>query len=135
MVKVALTMTSLIGLIGCTSKPPDPAAQLPASASALAHHGEQVYRMMCISCHNLDPRKDGSIGPAVAGSSLELVEARVLRGSYPPGYKPKRETHQMPVYPQLATETAAIAAYLQSFQPLPVTTSTPTPAPGPTATK
>ncbi len=56
--------------------------------------------------------KDGSIGPAIAGSSKELLEARVLSTSYPPNYKPKRPTKVMPQFPFLKEEIPYLAAYL-----------------------
>jgi len=52
------------------------------------------------------------VGPDVAGSSRELLEARVLHLSYPPGYKPKRATHVMTAMPQLAPKIDDLAAYL-----------------------
>lgn len=66
-----------------------------------AEQGKQVYQTNCIACHNVDPKKDGSVGPSVFGSSKELVEARVLRADYPPNYKPKRSTRMMPPFPGL----------------------------------
>ncbi len=83
--------------------------------SPLAQNGKAVYLANCIACHNPDPRLDGSIGPSVANSSLELLEARILHRSYPPGYKPKRPTEQMPDFPQLKNDIPALHAYLNSF--------------------
>ena len=74
--------------------------------------GRGVYLANCIACHNSDPSKDGSIGPAIAGSSKELLEARVLSTSYPPNYKPKRPTKVMPQFPFLKEELPYLAAYL-----------------------
>jgi len=74
--------------------------------------GRAVYLANCIACHNNDPAKDGSIGPAIAGSSKELLEARVLSTSYPPNYKPKRPTKVMPQFPFLKEELPYLAAYL-----------------------
>ena len=56
----------------------------------LAQEGEKIYQNVCIACHNGVPSQDGAIGPAIAGASRELIEAKVLRGEYPPGYAPKR---------------------------------------------
>ena len=65
-------------------------------------------------------RKLGTLNlPAIAGSSLELVTARVLHGSvnydksYPPGYSPKRPTRMMTPLPHLKPDIGDIAAYLQ----------------------
>jgi mono/diheme cytochrome c family protein len=78
-----------------------------------AGRGKQVYLTECIACHNIDPAKDGPLGPAVKGSSQELLEARVLRGTYPPGYTPKRSTALMPAQPKLAPKIPDLAALLR----------------------
>ncbi len=75
--------------------------------------GRQVYLGQCVACHNLDPGKDGPVGPAVRGASRELLEARVVHGTYPPGYRPKRETKVMPPRPDLVASIPDLAAYLQ----------------------
>jgi mono/diheme cytochrome c family protein len=75
--------------------------------------GRAVYVANCVACHNNDPAKDGPLGPALKGSSQELLESRVLRTEYPPGYKPKRDTKVMPTFPFLKTEIPYLAAYLQ----------------------
>jgi mono/diheme cytochrome c family protein len=67
----------------------------------------------CVACHNNDPSKEGPIGPAIKGSSQELIEARVLSTSYPPGYKPKRPTQVMPQFPFLKDEVRFLSAYLR----------------------
>ena len=75
--------------------------------------GRAVYIANCVACHNNDPSKDGPIGPALKGSPPELIEYRVLRTEYPPGYKPKRNTKVMPTFPFLKTEIPYLAAYLR----------------------
>ncbi|MFI5315059.1 MAG: c-type cytochrome [Myxococcota bacterium] len=77
--------------------------------------GRKAFAANCTACHNPDPTKEGSVGPAIAGSSLELVRARVLRAEYPPGYTPKRDTHLMPAQPFLAGDVENLAAYLGSL--------------------
>ena len=79
--------------------------------------GRRVYVANCTVCHNTDPALPGSIGPAVAGSPRALIEARVLRAEYPPGYTPKRSTHAMVALPQLAGSIDDLAAYLASVPP------------------
>ncbi len=74
--------------------------------------GRGVYLANCVACHSNDPSKDGSIGPAIAGSSKELLEARVLSTNYPLNYKPKRPTKVMPQFPFLKEEMPYLAAYL-----------------------
>jgi mono/diheme cytochrome c family protein len=76
--------------------------------------GEVLYATHCTACHNRNPDKDGSLGPAIKGSSLELVQARVLHGAYPPGYSPKRPTHIMQQLPLTEEDVQAIHAYLNS---------------------
>jgi mono/diheme cytochrome c family protein len=82
------------------------------AADPLVARGELVYRSVCTACHNADPTKDGSLGPANAGASLELLEAKLLRGGYPPGYAPKRDSNVMPRFENLKDDIPALAAYL-----------------------
>lgn len=76
--------------------------------------GRATYISSCSACHNRDPSRDGPLGPAVLGSSKELLEALLLRGEYPPNYKPKRPTKTMPPMPFLAPEIPYLATYLVS---------------------
>ncbi|HEY7167685.1 MAG TPA: cytochrome c [Candidatus Binatia bacterium] len=76
--------------------------------------GRAVFLANCVACHNNDPSKDGPIGPAIKGSPQELIEARVLKSTYPPGYKPKRTTKVMPQFPFLKSEIPYLAAYLKN---------------------
>ena len=75
--------------------------------------GRAVFVANCVACHNNDPSKDGPIGPAIKGSSEELLEARVLSTSYPAGYKPKRPTKVMPQFPFLKDDVRYLSAYLR----------------------
>jgi mono/diheme cytochrome c family protein len=77
------------------------------------NRGRAIYLSNCAACHNNDPSKDGPIGPAIKGSSRELIEARVLRASYPPGYTPKRKTTMMPAQPDLKPTIPYLAAFLR----------------------
>jgi len=74
--------------------------------------GRSIYLANCAACHNSDPSKDGSVGPAIKGSSLELVTTRVLKASYPPGYTPKRKTTAMPAQPYLESTIPDMVAFL-----------------------
>ncbi|MFQ5658030.1 MAG: cytochrome C [Candidatus Methylomirabilales bacterium] len=67
----------------------------------------------CTQCHNSDPAKDGPVGPAIKGSSEALIEARVLRASYPPGHTPKRTTSVMRAQPDLEPRIPDLAAFLR----------------------
>lgn len=79
----------------------------------VAERGRQIYLAQCTACHASDPGQPGPVGPPVKGSSRELLEAKVLRGTYPPGYKPKRATTTMPPQPAAAPEMAALAEFLR----------------------
>ncbi|HKP97416.1 MAG TPA: cytochrome c [Fibrobacteria bacterium] len=74
--------------------------------------GRGLYLANCIACHNVNPALDGSLGPAIKGSSLELVKARVIHGEYPPGYTPKRATRIMVKLPLMEEDVEKIQAYL-----------------------
>jgi mono/diheme cytochrome c family protein len=76
--------------------------------------GRRVYLTYCVVCHNADPRKDGPSGPAISGSSRDLLVTRVLSQKYPPGYKPKRITQTMPAYPQVKDRIADLTAFLNA---------------------
>lgn len=76
--------------------------------------GRALFMAHCISCHNVDPSRDGSLGPAIKGSPLELVQARVLRGEYPAGYVPKRNTRIMVKLPLTEEDVAKIHKFLNA---------------------
>lgn len=84
-----------------------------AGLSPAAERGRQIYLAYCIACHNLDPAQPGAVGPPIKGASRELLEAKVVNGSYPPGYTPKRPTKVMVAIPAVAPELAALAEYLR----------------------
>ena len=89
----------------------------PSDNESAVELGKRAYAANCIACHNPDPTKEGTIGPAVAGSSLALVEARVLRAEYPPGHTPKRSSGLMPAQLFLKPDVPNLAAYLESLAP------------------
>lgn len=88
-------------------------SKAPVTLEGDANRGRQVYLAQCISCHNPDPSKVGPLGPPVKGSSRELLEARIVRATYPPGYKPKRESAVMQPTPHLASAVPDLAAFLK----------------------
>lgn len=102
--RVALAALVLVGTAGCGPQ---------QALSPEAERGRQVYQSQCITCHHPDPAQAGAVGPAVKGSTRELVEAKVLRGAYPPGYAPKRPTAVMQPMPQLADSVPALTEYLR----------------------
>jgi mono/diheme cytochrome c family protein len=91
-------------LIGCGEK--------GEGKKADVQRGRAVYMTTCINCHNPDPKKDGSVGPAVWGASWALLRARVVKGEYPPGYVPKRKTRLMTPLPHLEKDILALHAFL-----------------------
>lgn len=107
---------------GSSAKPAPPirvsktAPAAPLTPEQRIEAGRGAYNANCIACHSVDPTTDGALGPAVAGSSLSLIEARVLRAEYPEGYKPKRDTRVMVALPHLKPRLAELAAYLDSLQ-------------------
>jgi mono/diheme cytochrome c family protein len=112
--------TALLAACGQDDKPAPaaspsaPAASgAPVAAAGDPTKGRQIWFGQCVACHNPDPGKDGPIGPAVRGSSKDLLEARVLHASYPPGYTPKRETKVMPARPDLVAGIPDLAAFLR----------------------
>ena len=100
--KTSLILPFVLLLGACAQDGNDPVAR-----------GKQVYLTECIACHNSDPAKDGPVGPAVKGSSLALLEAKILRAGYPPGYTPKRNTSLMPPQPKVAPKIFDLAAFLR----------------------
>jgi mono/diheme cytochrome c family protein len=97
----ALASLAVVAL-ACTESAPD----TPQS------RGRKAFVGYCSACHGLDPALDTPLGPAIVGASLELLEARVLRGTYPDGYRPKRDTKLMVAIPQAESALADLAAYL-----------------------
>ncbi|HEY6395796.1 MAG TPA: cytochrome c [Candidatus Binataceae bacterium] len=103
-VRIGLYLSFLtIAAAGCNSKPLDPVEK-----------GRMVYVTNCVVCHNPNPNLPGTQGPPIAGSSRELVEARVLHLSYPPGYKPQRNTHAMRALPHLKRQIDNLTAFLDA---------------------
>ncbi|MCE3011238.1 MAG: cytochrome c [Proteobacteria bacterium] len=97
-------------LVSCTKKPAADLAQL--SPEQLVERGRAVYGTNCIACHNTDPKQDGTVGPAIWGSSAELLKYKLVIGGYPAGYQAKRPNQVMPKFPQLEREIPALEAYL-----------------------
>jgi mono/diheme cytochrome c family protein len=102
---LAALLTTATTLAACSDQ--------TTTADPKAERGRQMYLAQCIACHNPDPALAGPLGPPVKGSSRELLEAKVLKGTYPPGYTPKRPTNLMPPQPALEPEIPNLAAYLK----------------------
>lgn len=99
-----------VSIFACEKKKEAPAE--PLTPEALVQKGRSVYVANCLACHNADPSLEGAVGPAIKGSSLELLEAKVLTGTYPAGHSPKRPTSVMTKFPQLKEQLPAVHAFL-----------------------
>jgi len=103
---VAFAVVLMLGGCGEESK-------APTAVDGDPNRGKQAYQAHCVTCHNPDPSKAGPLGPPIKGSSRELLEARILRAAYPPGYKPKRDSAIMQPMPNLAPAIPDLAAFLK----------------------
>lgn len=101
-------------LAACTKKESG-SVDTSSPEQVLIQKGKSVYQAVCIACHNMNPKLDGSLGPAVAGSSIQLLNERIVNGGYPAGYQPKRATKLMAPLPQYAQDIPAIHAYLNAL--------------------
>jgi mono/diheme cytochrome c family protein len=110
----ALFAAATISVVSCS----DPCAA--EHLSPLAKDGCRIYHLRCIKCHNVNPALEGMPGPAVAKSSRELLEEKILRDRYPSGYQPKKpQSDQMrlePLKDLTAENLAALAAYLNELK-------------------
>ncbi len=100
----ALVAILLAAVAGCSGQ---------SGLSPEAERGRQAFLAFCSACHSADPAQNGPLGPAVKGATRELLEARVLRGVYPPGYTPKRPSAVMQPMPHLAGSLDDLAAFLR----------------------
>ena len=77
--------------------------------------GRMVYFANCVSCHNNNPKKPGSIGPEVYGVSIDVITKKIVSGKYPENYRPKRPSKIMPSMPHLNKEISNLHAFINSF--------------------
>ena len=77
--------------------------------------GRMVYFANCVSCHNNNPKKPGSIGPKVYGASIAVLAQKIVFGKYPENYSPKRTSKIMPLMPHLKKEISNLHAFINSF--------------------
>ena len=76
--------------------------------------GRMVYFANCVSCHNNNPKKPGSIGPEVYGASIDVLTQKIVFGKYPENYRPKRTSKIMPLMPHLNKEISNLHAFINS---------------------
>ena len=77
--------------------------------------GRMVYFANCVSCHNNNPKKPGSIGPEVYGASIDVLAQKIVFGKYPENYSPKKTSKIMPLMPHLKKEISNLHAFINSF--------------------
>ncbi|MBE8400252.1 c-type cytochrome [Leptospira borgpetersenii] len=78
--------------------------------------GKGLYLANCSACHNQNPAVDGTVGPAIQGSNFELLKARIVEGTYPPGYTPKRKSRIMTKLPLTDVQIRNIEAFLNTLR-------------------
>jgi mono/diheme cytochrome c family protein len=76
-------------------------------------HGARVFKTYCATCHGANAK--GGSGPDISDASLELLKSKVLTGSYPGGYTPKRATRSMPTFKLYDMDLEAIYDYLRNL--------------------
>ena len=76
--------------------------------------GRMVYFANCVSCHNNNPKKPGSIGPEVYGASIDVLTQKIVFGKYPEKYRPKRTSKIKPLMPHLNKEISNLHAFINS---------------------
>ena len=76
--------------------------------------GRMVYFANCVSCHNNNPKKPGSIGPVVYGVPIDVLTQKIVSGEYPENYRPKRTSKIMPLMPHLNSEISNLYAFINS---------------------
>ena len=76
--------------------------------------GRMAYFANCVSCHNNNPKKPGSIGPEVYGVSIDVLTQKIVFGKYPENYSPKRTSKIMPLMPHLKKEISNLHAFINS---------------------
>jgi mono/diheme cytochrome c family protein len=78
--------------------------------------GKRLYVLYCVSCHNSQPSKPGSIGPELITTPSDVFRTKVPYGTYPSWYKSKRRTKAMPRFPSLKDKTDLIYKYIHSVK-------------------
>ena len=77
--------------------------------------GRIAYFANCVSCHNNNPKKPGSIGPEVYGASIDVLTQKIVFGKYPENYRPKRTSKIMPLLSHLNKEISNLHTFINSF--------------------
>ena len=88
----------------------------PVYATDSFKKGETIYKTLCISCHNVDPRKDGILAPNIAGANYELIKSMIMTGKHPIGVEPKWPDAKMAALPHLKEHIPDLHEYLKTFK-------------------
>ena len=88
----------------------------PVYATDSFKKGETIYKTLCISCHNVDPRKDGILAPNIAGANYELIKSMIMTGKHPVGVEPKWPDAKMAPLPHLKEHIPDLHEYLKTFK-------------------
>jgi mono/diheme cytochrome c family protein len=107
---------SSLALASCSDKNDPLFANKSPEQVALLKRGKAVYTSVCIACHNADPKREGALGPAIAGTNADVVRAKVLENKYPAGYTPKRATQQMAPLAHLKDDIPGLVAFLEAMR-------------------
>lgn len=106
----ALFVLTMLAFAGC--KKPETANLSPDEQ--IKANGRKIYIANCIACHSADTDQEGSVGPALRGSTFEILKEKLLHGRYPEGYKGKRPiSGSMPKYAFSDEEIRALEAFLK----------------------
>lgn len=79
-------------------------------------NGRLIYENRCIKCHSVNPTRNGSIGPELFTTPLEVFKTKLKTGTYPKDYVPKRKTKIMPKFPDLTGKEELLYNYVRSFK-------------------
>ena len=96
--------------VGCGKK------ESSSNQSGGYYRGEKIYKTVCISCHNRDPRKVGALAPDIAGSELEVIRSMIMTGKPPKGISKKWPDHTMAPLPNLKDKVPDLYEYLKAFK-------------------
>tara|TARA_B100000945_G_C19897002_1_gene374354 strand:+ start:78 stop:449 length:372 start_codon:yes stop_codon:yes gene_type:complete len=78
-------------------------------------NGRMVYFANCVSCHNNNPKKPGSIGPELYGVSIDTLTQKIIYGKYPENFRPKRKSKIMPLMPHLNKKISNLHMFINDF--------------------
>ena len=78
--------------------------------------GKSIYMQNCIKCHGSNPNYAGSLGPDLVSTPIDVLKSKVVDGTYPEYYEPKRKSKLMPKFPKLSRDVESLHLYIESFK-------------------